>query len=242
MPNILLVAQDKGGSGKTLLVRALAECLPTAPVIEIEANHRLVELEDRLHFFPVRADRSEIDRTGGQAAREEFDGALNKIAAANGPTIVDVGANTSSSLLPLIAAARARYAKRGVSFAILVVATAEPGAVANVPILLDLARQFATTLFVVENRIENPVDPKLLNAFGKDVTLSVLPKLSLDERANGLLQKGGLRFIGEDLSGAEETLSARFGFAEAGRIIEDLTAFRARAMEAVAPAAHWLAG
>ena len=44
MPRILLVAQDKGGSGKTVLVRALAECLPSAHLIEIEANRRLVEL------------------------------------------------------------------------------------------------------------------------------------------------------------------------------------------------------
>jgi hypothetical protein len=225
-----------------LLVRALAECLPTAPLIEIEANHRLVELDDRLDFFPVRADRGEIDRTGGQAAREEFDGALNKIAAAKGPTIVDVGANTSSSFLPLIGAARARYTRRGVSFGVLAVVTAEPGAVANIPVLLGLARQFSTALFVVENQVENPVDPKLLKAFGKDVTLSALPKLSLDARANGLLQKGGLRFIGEELAQAEENLSASFGFTEAGRIIEDLTGFRARAMEAVAPAARWLEG
>ena len=57
MPRILLVAQDKGGSGKTVLVRALAECLPAARLIEIEAGRRLVELDDRLTFFPVRAEQ-----------------------------------------------------------------------------------------------------------------------------------------------------------------------------------------
>jgi hypothetical protein len=241
MPRILLVAQDKGGSGKTVLVRALAECLPTAHLIEIEANRRLVELEDRVSFFPVRAERGEINRTGGAAARAEFDGPLNAIAAAQGPVIVDVGANTAGSLLPLIGEAQARYTRRGVEFGLLVVLTSEPGALANAPILLDLAKPFTAARFAVENQIEGTVDPKALKAF-KDVTLSRLEKLSLDERANDLLQKGGLHFIGEDLTAAEDSLTDRFGFAEAGRIVEDLTRFRAKAMQAAGPAARWLEG
>ncbi|MCB4806471.1 hypothetical protein QO001_006454 [Methylobacterium brachiatum] len=241
MPRILLVAQDKGGSGKTVLVRALAECLPSAHLIEIEANRRLVELEDRVSFFPVRAERGEINRTGGAAARAEFDGPLNAIAAAQGPVIVDVGANTAGSLLPLIGEAQARYARRAVEFGLLVVLTSEPGALANAPVLLDLAKPFTTARFAVENQIEGPVDPKVLKAF-KDVSLSWLEKLSLDERANDLLQKGGLRFIGEDLTAAEDSLTDRFGFAEAGRIVEDLTRFRAKAMQAAGPAARWLEG
>ena len=241
MPRILLVAQDKGGSGKTVLVRALAECLPSAHLIEIEANRRLVELEDRVSFFPVRAERGEINRTGGAAARAEFDGPLNAIAAAQGPVIVDVGANTAGSLLPLIGEAQARYARRGVEFGLLVVLTSEPGALANAPVLLDLAKPFTAARFAVENQIEGPVDPKALKAF-KDVTLTRLEKLSLDERANDLLQKGGLHFIGEDLTAAEDSLADRFGFAEAGRIVEDLTRFRAKAMQAAGPAARWLEG
>lgn len=241
MPRILLVAQDKGGSGKTVLVRALAECLPSAHLIEIEANRRLVELEERVSFFPVRAERGEINRTGGAAARAEFDGPLNAIAAAQGPVIVDVGANTAGSLLPLIGEAQARYARRGVEFGLLVVLTSEPGALANAPVLLDLAKLFTAARFAVENQIEGPVDPKALKTF-KDVTLTRLEKLSLDERANDLLQKGGLRFIGEDLTAAEDSLTDRFGFAEAGRIVEDLTRFRAKAMQAAGPAARWLEG
>lgn len=242
MPRILLVAQDKGGSGKSLLTRALAECLPSARLIEIEANRRLIEVEDRVSFFPVRAERGEINRTGGAAARAEFDGPLNAIAAAQGPVIVDVGANTASSLLPLIGEAQARYARRGVEFALLVVLTSEPGALANAPLLLDLAKPFTAARFAVENQVEGPVDPKALRAFTKDVTLTQLEKLSLDERANELLQKGGLRFIGEDLVAAEDRLTERYGFAEAGRIVEDLTSFRARTMQAVSPAARWLEG
>ena len=117
--------------------------------------------------------------------------------------------------------------------------TSEPGALANAPVLLDLAKPFTAARFAVENQIEGPVDPKALKAF-KDVTLSRLEKLSLDERANDLLQKGGLHFIGEDLTAAEDSLTDRVGFAEAGRIVEDLTRFRAKAMQAAGPAARWL--
>ncbi|MBL7309193.1 hypothetical protein INQ13_22565, partial [Escherichia coli] len=170
-----------------------------------------------------------------------FDGPLNAIAAAQGPVIVDVGANTAGSLLPLIGEAQARYARRGVEFGLLVVLTSEPGALANAPVLLDLAKPFTAARFAVENQIEGPVDAKALKAF-KDVTVTRLEKLSLDERANDLLQKGGLRFIGEDLTAAEDSLTDRFGFAEAGRIVEDLTRFRAKAMQAAGPAARWLEG
>ncbi|MGU3662251.1 hypothetical protein [Methylobacterium fujisawaense] len=242
MPRVLLIGQDKGGSGKSLIVRAAAECLPAARLVEIETSSRLVELDDRRDFFPVRADRREIDRTGGQAARAEFDGPLNVIAAAQGPLIVDVGANTAASLLPLIAASATRFARRNVVFALLVVVTAEPGALANAPVLLNLGRRFAAAQFVVENQVENPVDAKVLKALGKDVVLSRLEKLSLDERANELLQKGGLSFIGNDLDRAEDALAQRYGFSEAGRVIADLTHFRVSAMEAVAPAARWLEG
>ena len=67
-----------------------------------------------------------------------------------------------------------------------------------------------------------------------------LARLTLDPKANGLLQKGGLRFIAERLGEAEDSLTETFGFAAAGRVIQDLTAFRAQAMAAVAPMAEWL--
>ncbi len=56
---------------------------------------------------------------------------LNAMAAAEGPVIVDVGANTAGSLLPLIREASGRYGRRGITFALLVVITSEPGALAN---------------------------------------------------------------------------------------------------------------
>lgn len=239
---ILLVGQDKGGSGKTVLVRALAECLPGARVIEIEASRRLVEIEDRVDFFAVRADRGAIDKSGGLAARSEFDGPLNAMASVSGPMIVDIGANAAASLLPLIAGAKGRFERRGIGFGLLVVATSEPGALASTASLLALGRPVADALFVVENEVEGAIDPKIVKGWGKDVTPSRLPKLVLDERANALLQRGGLKFIGEDLGAAEANLVETYGFAEAGRIIDDLTGFRLQAMQAASSAARWLEG
>ena len=69
MRRVLLVGQDKGGSGKSLIVRALAESVVAARIIELEDEPRLLELEDRIDFLPIRAERSEIDRTSGAAAR-----------------------------------------------------------------------------------------------------------------------------------------------------------------------------
>ncbi|WP_237480190.1 hypothetical protein [Lichenibacterium dinghuense] len=247
MRRVLLVGQDKGGSGKSLVVRALAESVVTARIVELEDEKRLVELDDRVDFFPVRAERSEIDRTSGAAARSEYDAVIDLMARrpAEGttmpePLIVDIGANASRSFLPEVASRAARYGRIGVEFAMLTVITAEPGASSSAPVVLDLARPFAKPLFAIENQIEGPVDAKILKSLGKDVVLRRLARLTLDPKANELLQKGGLRFIADRLEEAEDSLSERFGFAAAGRIIQDLTAFRAQAMAAVAPMAEWL--
>ncbi len=246
MRRVLLVGQDKGGSGKSLIVRALAESVVAARIIELEDEPRLLELEDRIDFFPIRAERSEIDRTSGAAARSEYDAVLDLIARkpAEGvspmPLIVDIGANASRSFLPEIASRAARYGRIGVEFATLTVITAEPGAASSAPVVLDLARPFAKKLFAVENQVEGAVDTKMLKALGKDVQVCRLEQLTLDPKANSLLQKGGLKFIAERLDEAEDNLAERFGFAAATRIVQDLTSFRARAMEAVAPMAEWL--
>ena len=247
MRRVLLAGQDKGGSGKSLVVRATAESVVAAWIIELEDEKRLIELEDRVDFFPVRAERSEIDRTSGAAARSEYDAVLDRMArkpAAGATTpellIVDIGANASRSFLPEIASRAARFSRIGVEFAMLTVITAEPGAASSAPVVLSLARPFAKQLFAIENQVEGAVDAKILKALGKDVVVSRLPRLTLDPKANGLLQKGGLRFIAERLGEAEDSLSETYGFAAAGRMIQDLTAFRAQAMQAVAPMAEWL--
>ena len=81
MSRLLLVAQETGGVGKSTLTRGVAEAVPDAPIIELESTPRILEYDHgktkgpkRVSHFPVRADRASIDRTGGQAARAEFDG------------------------------------------------------------------------------------------------------------------------------------------------------------------------
>jgi hypothetical protein len=56
MTKVLLVAQDKGGTAKTLSSRGLAEVVPGAPLIEIDASPRMIELGKRVKFFQMRAD------------------------------------------------------------------------------------------------------------------------------------------------------------------------------------------
>src|SRR5204863_430460 len=97
------VVQDKGGVGKSIVARALAEAVPEAPLIEVDASQRLLELNDRVQFFPMRATREDIERTGGRAARAEFDPVITTMTSATLPTIADIGANTSASLLALLA-------------------------------------------------------------------------------------------------------------------------------------------
>ena len=81
MRRVLLVGQDKGGSGKSLVVRALAESVVTARIVELEDEARLVELEDRVDFFPVRAERSARSTAPpGAAARSEYDAVLDLMA------------------------------------------------------------------------------------------------------------------------------------------------------------------
>jgi MobA/MobL family len=62
MTKVLLVTQDKGGVGKTVISRALAEVIPAAPLIEVDSSQRMLELGKRVKFFQTRADRETIER------------------------------------------------------------------------------------------------------------------------------------------------------------------------------------
>ena len=68
------------------------------------------------------------------------------IASATLPTIIDVGANTGVSLLTVIAGLREDLAAAGIEFGVLVVTTAEPGALAEVPKLLSVAAPWAVAV------------------------------------------------------------------------------------------------
>ena len=239
MSRILLVVQDKGGVGKSIVARALAEAIPEAPLIEVDAAQRLIELRDRVRFFPMRADRAAIERTGGRAARSEFDPVITAMTAATLPTVADIGANTSASLLALLADLAPDLTDAGVMIGVLVLVTAEPGALAEAPRLLKLAEPFASVRFVVENRLRGEVDAKTMAKIAGGVTVTALAEQVMEEKAVEILQAGGLASI-PNLDAAK--LNDRHGLALGSRIRRDLTRFRAEAMAAVKPAAEWLVG
>lgn len=239
MPRILLVAQEKGGVGKTVFARALAEAVEGAPVVEIDASRRMRELGDRVSFFKMRATREEIERSGGKAARAEFDTVIDAIAKAKLPTIVDVGANTSATFLTVLSEIAPTLADEGLEFGVCVVVTNEPGALAEAPKLLSLATPWSKARFLIENRLHGAVDAAWLKKSGDGAKLSSFDQQSLEQGADEYLQAGGLLNIGK-LDPAK--LREQHGIAPALRIRKDLERFRLEAMQAVRPAAEWLIG
>lgn len=236
MPKVLCVGQDKGGAGKSLAARALAEAVPSAPIIEVDSTRRLLELEHRTSFFPMRAERSEIERTGGKAARAEFDDVINAIASATEPTIVDIGANTGKSLLSILADLAPDLAEGGIQLGLLVIVTNEPGAIAEASPLLTTAKAFDAS-FVLENRLRGPIDPATLKAIAGSRPVSVLPEFNLEDQAQQILQGAGL--VAAELVDAKK-LTELHGIALGARIRRDLTALRLGAMQAVRKPAEWL--
>ncbi|NKQ99703.1 chromosome partitioning protein, partial len=109
MPRVLLVGQETGGIGKSTIVRGLAEAVPDAPILEIESVHRLTEFKagkadepGGVRHFPMRATREAIEASGGKAARAELDPVINALYAVTTASLVDIGANTSASLLGVL--------------------------------------------------------------------------------------------------------------------------------------------
>jgi hypothetical protein len=239
MSRILLVTQDKGGVGKSVIARALAEAVPEAPLMEIDASRRLTELEHRVQFFPMRADRATIERTGGRAARAEFDAVINAMTAATLPVIVDVGANTSASLLSVLTDIADDLKEAGVQLGVLVIVTAEPGALAEAPKLMTAAKPWAAARYLIENRIRGEVDDGQVTRIADGAEVKVLSEQVLEEKAVEIFQAGGFAIIPK-LDPAK--LSERHGIPLAGRIRRDLAGFRLAAMQAVEPAAKWLVG
>jgi hypothetical protein len=244
---ILLVGQDKGGVGKSTAVRALAEAVPGARLIEIDSSHRLLEFDigeptperRRVSYFPMRADREAIERTGGKAARAEFDEVISAFERTTDPTIVDVGANTSSSLFTLLAGLAPDLNAAGLQLGVLVVATAEPAAIAEAARLVDLARPWAAALFVLENQMRGAVDPRRLNDVAQNGLVSSFSEQAMEAVAVDILQGRGLRDI-PNLEPAQ--LNKTYGVALGSRIRRDLTRFRLEAMEAVRAPANWVVG
>lgn len=239
MVRVLIVGQDKGGVGKSLLVRALAEAVPAAPIIEVDSTRRLVELEDRVMFFSMRAERIDIERSGGKAARAEFDGVINAMWTATVPTIVDVGANTARSLLTVLSGMTEDFAERNVELGVLVIVTAEPGAMAEAPRIMKIAKDAGATRFLLENRLQGPVNAADLKKIADGAPTSALDEHVMEDEAVRLLQIGGLASI-PNLDPAR--LNEAHGVAAGSRIRRDLTRLRAAAMEAARRPASWLVG
>jgi hypothetical protein len=237
MAKTLLVCQEKGGVGKTLIARGLAEMVPDAPVIEVDAGPRMIELGKRVRFFPMRADRDEVERTGGRAARGEFDDVVDAIASASAPTIVDIGANTAVSLLTTIGGLAQDLSAAGARIGLMVVMTAEPGALADTPKLMALAAPWAAARFIIDNRFRGAVDTKTLVRIAQGAVVTCLLDQALDAEAAEIMQAGGLASIPR-LDAA--TLNKKFGIAHGSRIRRDLTRTRLDVMRVVRLGAEWL--
>ncbi|WP_398471496.1 chromosome partitioning protein [Tardiphaga sp.] len=247
MPRILLVGQETGGVGKSTLTRGVAEAVPDAPILELESSPRILEYDHarakgttkRVAHFPVRADRASIDRTGGQAARAEFDAPINAMIAAELPTIIDVGANTASSLLASFDDEFVEsIADTGLEMALMIVVTADASALTDGAKLLASSKRWAKARFVVENKLRGDIDQAMLKRVADGATITVLPKFEFEPRTLGFLQATGLYAIPQ-LKTAD--FQKEYGFNEARRMVNDLKGFRLAVMEAVRPAATWLA-
>jgi hypothetical protein len=237
MTKVLLIVQEKGGVGKTLIARGLAEVVPGAPVIEVDASQRMIELGKRVKYFKTRADREDIERTGGAAARSEFDQVVDAIASSTLPTIVDIGANTGVALLTVIADLIEDLAAGNIEFGILVVTTAEPGALAEVPRLLAIAAPFTTKKFVIDNRSDDDTDVTKLASLAAGATVTRLLEQHMDKNAGPILDAGGLASI---LKLDPDALRKKFGTSTGGRIRRDLKRARLEVMKAVRLPAEWL--
>jgi hypothetical protein len=247
MARVLIVAQDKGGVGKSTAVRAVAEAVPGIDIIELDAEPRLLEFDaDRgkkearqVRFFPMRAEREEIDRTRGRAAREEFDAVIQALAEAGAPTILDVGANTALSFFTVLGQVAPDLKQSGVEIGVLVVLTAEPAAIAGTPRLLSLAEAWAAERFVLENRMRGAVEAKRLASVAAGARLSAFDEQAMEDVAVELVNARGLRDITRIDRGE---LTRQHGVARGARIASDLARFRLEAMRAVQPCAEWVVG
>jgi hypothetical protein len=246
MPRILVVGQETGGVGKSTATRGIAEAVPDAPIIELESTQRILEYDHgktkgpkRVSHYPVRADRLAIDRTGGQAARAEFDAPINAIVSAELPTIVDIGANTAISLLASFDDEFvASLAGTGIELALLVVLTADAAALTDGAKLLASAKKWAKARFVVENKLRGDIDPAMLKRVAGGEQVTVVPKFEFEPPTLGFLQATGLYAIPQLKT---SDFQKDHGFNQARRMVTDLKGFRSAVMEAVRPAATWLA-
>ena len=233
--------------GKSTVTRGLAEAVPDAAILEIESVHRLDEFKTAktdnepgsVRHFPMRATREAIEASGGKAARAELDPVINALHAVTGTSLVDIGANTSASLLGILADEAPALKQAGIELGLVVVVAAEAGALADAGKLLQGGRDWASARFVVANAVRGAIDAAILKRVAGDAAVTHLRNFDLEDETRAVLTAGQLRGIAR-LDRA--SLAASTSPAQAGRMLRDLTAFRLAVMQAVEPAALWLVG
>ena len=140
MSRILFVTQEAGGVGKSTCARALAEAIPDAPIYEIESTKRLIEIGDRVEHFPIRAERQEVLRSGGEAALSEYDEVINGLIAETRPALVDIGANGAEAVLTSFGRMAGTFGRRRRELGVMVVVASDESAYASAEKLLMLSK------------------------------------------------------------------------------------------------------
>ncbi|WP_237479878.1 hypothetical protein [Lichenibacterium dinghuense] len=242
MTRVLFVAQDKGGVGKTTLVRALIELVPDLQIFEVDTTRRMLEFEKKAkdgeaRFFRVRVDPAQIERTRGRAAEEEFDDVIEALSCVKRPTVVDIGANTSRSFFTTLVQYLDDFARKETEIGVLIVMTAEPGALAEALWLRNFCDENKASMFVVENRVGGDVSETQAASIAKGGYISVLENQSLRSEAAKFLVARGMLHIPRMNA---EVFEKDHGLAAGRRIYLSLVRFRTEAMQAVVPAANWL--
>ena len=128
---------------------------------------------------------------------------------------------------------------KGIEIGLLIVMTAEPGALAEAVWLRELCDDKQIPVFVVENRIGGEVSTVQSASIAKGDSVGVLENQALRSEAAKFLVARGMRHIPRMNAGVFEK---EHGLAAGRRIYLSLVRFRVEAMEAVAPAARWLTG
>jgi len=245
-PRLLFVVQETGGVGKSTVARALAEAVENAPVYEIESSARLLELGTRLQHFPIRADTTELMKTGGEAALVEFNPAINALVRETGPAIVDIGANGAAPFLAAVGRAAGLFARRGRELGIVAVAAAPESAYDSLGTLIALAQPWAARQFVVANEYRDIVDLARVRQIAPNASVTRLPRFSFAAGVRPVVDPLGLALIPqldeEALAGQLRDKRGEPDYALAATTVGVLAEFRLEAMRSVREAAEWLIG
>lgn len=245
MSRILLVAQDTSAIGKSTVTRALAECVPDAPIYEVESSRHLVELGERVRHSPIRTERKHLDESGGEAAITEYDKPLNKMLAEPLPAIVDIGANGGVSFLETLAQMAPAFARRSKQLGVIVVVAHKDDAYATGRAITAVTKGWAAARFLVVNHLHGEPEAAQVKELSKGATaVTPLAKHSFPTRALPVIAPLGLALIPQLDEDALAKHLAKDGaepdVAMAIRTRAILDAFRLAAMKAVEPAARWL--